>query len=462
MSDATIPRELLAWRAWGEAHRLAIGVRDQEFRDLVHRIDGGPIHVCPPVVLCPDGEVAFERMRQAIESAREEVLLETYILRDDRVGEAVRLELIAAVRRGVKAYVLADAIGSMATAERYWRSLRMGGVQVRLFQRIWRHPLEALRRDHRKILVVDRYVGFTGGMNIGEEYGSSPFRRRPIGREGWKEAWRDTFVELHGAVVQELAAVFAEGWDRAGGSDLPGLEYVSWARGIIHPPGGWRGALIPRAWRSRWQLQFGTHRDRVRGRRVQRVAAVVAQADVPGVIVMDPRPGRAQKEMLTVLAALVGTARRRLWITTPYFAPPTRALRLLAGAAERGVDVRLLLSGERTDVPIIRHAAHGSYSTLLSHGVRIFEYQKAILHAKSLVVDSHAGVVGSSNLDFRSFWLNAECNVLIFDDSFGQALDECFRDDLRASVEIMPGQWRERTMAHRALDRAARGLRWAL
>jgi len=180
------------------------------------------------------------------------------------------------------------------------------------------------------------------------------------------------------------------------------------------------------------------------------------------VLVVDPRPGRGQREMLTMLVALAGAARERLWITTPYFAPPTRALTLLASAAQRGVDVRLLLPGERTDVPLVRHAAHGAYAYLLERGVRIFEYQRATLHAKTLVVDGHASLIGSSNLDFRSLWLNAECNVLLFDDVCGSSLERVFKTDLEGSIEITAAEWRGRSWQHRLGDRVARALRWAL
>lgn len=423
-----------------------------------------------------DGELAFARMREAIDAAREEVLLETYILRDDQVGMSMRRALLAAAARGVRVCVLADAIGSMATARRYWRSLENGGVTVRLFQRVWHHPLDALRRDHRKLLVIDRELGFTGGMNIGEEYGSSINRRRTVEESGWRDAWRDTFIALTGTVVLELAAVFAEGWDRANGPDLPGLEYVSWAAGTTRPPGGWKGTLADRALQplksiqslqsvrslqSFWNRQMGRHNDRARGRRVRRPTSQV-DTHVPAAVVIDPRPGRAQRESLTVLALLAGAATRRLWITTPYFAPPSRALRLLATTAARGVDVRLLLPGESSDVPLARHAGHGAFHFLLSNGIRIYEYQRANLHAKTLVVDSHAGMVGSSNMDFRSFWLNAECNVLVMDDAFGRALDESFMEDVSGSTEVQLDSWRRRPLLHKAIDRTARSMRWAL
>jgi cardiolipin synthase A/B len=449
MTPTQISRAERAWRAWEQARRLPDGVRDPEFRALAQRIDGGPLHRCPPVRLLPDGEEAFVRMRAAIADARDEVLLETYILRDDTLGVSVQSALLEAAARGVRVCVLADAVGSLATNEAFWVTLEAGGVLVRHFHCFWHHPFDALRRDHRKLLVIDRATAFTGGMNIGEEYGSSIHRRRV--------AWRDTFVELRGTVAGELAAVFAEGWDRARGPVLPGLDYVSWSEGALKPP--------PRPYapplRERLQQQLRTRRDRRHGRRV-RCTADTATVDDSAVLVIDPRPGRGQREMLTTLVALAGAARERLWITTPYFAPPTRALDLLASAAHRGVDVRLLLPGARTDVPLVRHAAHGAYAYLLARGVRIFEYQRATLHAKTLVVDGHASLIGSSNLDFRSLWLNAECNVLLFDDACGAALERVFATDLEGSLEITAAEWRRRSWAHRVGDGVARALRWAL
>jgi cardiolipin synthase len=187
-----------------------------------------------------------------------------------------------------------------------------------------------------------------------------------------------------------------------------------------------------------------------------------AAPDGRAVLVLDPRPGRGQREMLGVLAALIGGARKRLWITTPYFAPPTRALTLLLAAAQQGVDVRLLLPSERTDVPLVRHAAHGAYRRLLNGGVRLFEYQRATLHAKTVVIDGYVSLIGSSNLDFRSFWLNAECNVLVFDDGCAAALESSFQEDLANSREITNDEWGQRTWTHRLLDTTARALRWAL
>ncbi|HYQ83923.1 MAG TPA: phospholipase D-like domain-containing protein, partial [Rubrobacter sp.] len=153
----------------------------------------------------------------------------------------------------------------------------------------------------------------------------------------------------------------------------------------------------------------------------------------------------------------VGAARRSVWITNAYFAPGRIAIDILREAARRGVDVRLLLPGW-TDVPLLRHAAHGYYADLLAHGVRIFEYGGHILHAKSLVADGYASVVGSSNLDSLSFVFNAECNLVILDHATGATMEEIFRRDLESSEEILLSAWRSRPLRHRLGDRMARWL----
>lgn len=449
---ASAPRRPLAAvlrDSWERARAMREGVRAPGFRLLAQRLDGGALHEAPTPVLRADGAEAFRAMLAAIEGAREEVLLETYILRDDRVGGAVCDALRRAGARGVRVCVMADAVGSVATGEAFWRALEAPGVAVRLFHRVWHRPWSLLQRDHRKLLVVDRAVAFTGGMNIGEEYGSSVTTHAG--------AWRDLQVEVRGTVAAELAAVFAEGWDRAGGAPLPGLAYVSWADGVVVP----LGRFDVRGVRARLRRQWGRRRDRRRGRMVRRPEPGAAAGE-GGIVVQDLRPGRGQREFLATLAALAGGARQRLWACTPYFAPPDWLLRQLGAAARRGVDVRLLVPGARIDVPLVRHAAHGAYGALLADGVRVYEYQPATLHAKALVVDGHATLVGSSNLDIRSFWWNAEVNLLVFDDACAAQLEAQLRHDLAESVEIDAAAWQARPWWARVATAAARGMRWAL
>jgi cardiolipin synthase len=396
-----LPNELRAEKVGHLAEALPLGVLDAGFERLVGRIDTGPIHHGNQVQLFFSGEEAFASVHHAIEGATQEILLETYILRDDATGRKLLGLLGAAASRGVKVRVLADAYGSWTTKRAFWREMQGLGIEARLFHPIWSHLRRFLFRDHRKIIAIDRRISFTGGMNVGNEYGSS--------RHNKNASWRDTHVRVEGPTAWEMALVFSEGWERSGGASL-------------HLP-------------------------------------PIAPTDTSGArtLVLDSRPGRGHAETAAVLAALVGASRKRLWITNSYFAPNRTAIRLLGRAAQRGVDVRLLLQG-RTDMPFVRHAGRGNYSDLLTSGVRVFEYQSAILHAKTLVVDDYVSVVGSSNLDFRSFYFNAECNVLIFDDASGRTMTQAFEEDLGQSLEMRLENWNHRPLAHRLGDALARCL----
>lgn len=385
------------------ARQVAGDVRNPAFADLLADIDGGaPVHQENRVELFFDGDEAFEAMREAIDGAEREVLLESYIIRDDEIGERIFGALRTACGRGARVRVLADAYGSSDADGGFWDTLRDTGVEVRLFHPLWSNPLNSAYRDHRKILVVDRRVAFTGGMNIASKYRGS--------RKEVTHPWRDTHAQVEGSTALEMALVFAEGWARAGGEEL---DVEGWSD---DEPGG--------------------------------------EADV---LVLDARPHRGHAEAASALAAIAGVARERLWITNAYFAPRWTAVQVLREPAIRGVDVRLLLPAW-TDAPFVRHAGHGWFSELLGCGVRIFEYEPALLHAKSLVADGYASVIGSTNLDFRSFHFNAECNLVILDEATGRRLEEVFEEDLARSREIHAGPWQKRPIPHKVGDRVCRWL----
>jgi cardiolipin synthase len=366
---------------------------------LIERIDQGHFHAGGAVRVYFHRKQAFGAIIDAIDEARCEVLVESYILSDDATGQTLAKALVAATSRGVVVRVLADAFGSWATHSEFWRHLAEEGVDVRLFHRLSARLSSQAFRDHRKIVVVDRQVAFTGGMNIAERSGSAGRRR-----EG---PWRDTHARVEGSTAWEMAVVFSESWADAGGAPL----------GI-----------------SALEAEDGA------GARV---------------LVLDSRPGRGHQESASVLAALIGGAREFVWITNSYFAPMGSMIDALARAAGRGVDVRLLLPGV-TDVPLVRHAGHGFFSKLLAQGVKIFEYQGAVLHAKTLVADGMVSVVGSSNLDLRSFRFNAECNLLILDPPTGAAVAEAFCDDLKRACPVLPQAWHRRDLLHRFGDALAR------
>ena len=399
--DRRLPDDLRPETVGRLAEALTEGVRGNQFERLVHRIDTGPIHQGNQVTVFFNGEEAFASVINAIDSATQEILLETYILKDDALGHELVERLAKAAARGVKVRVLADAFGSWTTSRGFWQQMRKRGIEARLFHPFWVHLRDHFIRDHRKIIVVDGCVSFTGGMNIGNEYGSSRHAKGGL--------WRDTHARIEGPTAWEMALVFKEGWMRSGG------EAFSISPGEPVSEGGLK------------------------------------------TLVLDSRPGRGYAEVASVLAAIVGASRQRLWITNSYFAPRRNAINVLGGAARRGVDVRLLLPGV-SDVPLVRHAGHGSFAELLASGVRIFEYQPAILHAKTLVADEFVTVVGSSNLDFRSFHFNAECNVVIFGDEIARGMTRAFEADLDRSVEVLLEAWKQRPITHRIGDVLARCL----
>ncbi len=383
------------------AEALAEGVHGAEFEQLIHRINTGPIHSGNQVKIFFNGDEMFRSVAQAIQGASREILLETYIFKDDATGHKLAERLGRAVARGVKVRVLADAFGSWTMSRAFWRRLQNLGIEARLFHPFWSQLWDHFIRDHRKIIVIDGWVSFTGGMNVGNEYGSS--------RHAEGGVWRDTHARIEGPTSWEMALVFEEGWLRAGGEPFPISSFAATDDG---------GAKT---------------------------------------LVLDSRPGRGYAETASVLAAIVGASRQRLWVTNSYFAPRRNAIDVLGRAAQRGVDVRLLLPGI-SDIPLVRHAGHGYFEQLLASGVRIFEYQPAILHAKTLVADDYVTVVGSSNLDFRSFHFNAECNVLMLDEDTAQGMTHAFEEDLGQSFEIRSETWKQRSIAHRFGDALARYL----
>jgi cardiolipin synthase len=404
-----LPPDLRPRKVVRLAEALPQGVHDPGFEHLLRRIDGAPLFGGNQVEVYFRGEDAFSAMCEAVSNAEREILLESYIYKDDQTGLAFLTALARAAARGVTVKVLVDALGSASTHAEMWKEMGRHNIEVRLyhplFEQLWYQPF----RDHRKILVVDRRIAFTGGMNIGEEYGSIYFRKRKKVKPG--DTWRDTHLRVIGPTAWEMAVVFSEGWNDAGGSALD-LEPLS---------------------------------------------AAEAEGPPPRVLVLDSRFRRGQAESASALAAIVGAARRYIWITNAYFAPGWAAVRTLTRAARRGVDVRLMLPG-RSDVPLARHAGHGYFSRLLSRGVRIFEYQASILHAKTLVADDYVSVIGSTNLDFRSFVFNAECDLLTLDESVAVRMAHTFQKDMEHAVEIHRPEWRRRPFFHRMGDRMARWL----
>lgn len=355
------------------------------------------------VTLLVDGPQTLGAIDRAIEGARHNVHLETYIFAEDQVGKKLRDLLIRRRRDGLEIRVLYDAVGSLETPAEFFEPMRAAGIEVLAFR-----PLDPTRtllwkinnRDHRKIVVVDGRVAFTGGINISGAYASSS-AVRPGPQQGLEHAWRDTHVRIEGPVAAQFQTLFFESWVRAGGKvDERSPQYFPDVQ-----PGG-----------------------------PDLVAAVATSGG-----------DRSETTVYATYEATIRHASRRLWMTQAYFAPNKRLRQLLTDAAQRGVDVRVIVPGF-TDSGLIFHASRASYEELLAGGVRIYEQRQALLHAKTMVIDTALSVVGSANFDMRSFLHNNEVNAVVIGSEFARDMEALYRRDLDDTHELQLDSWRQRPL----------------
>ncbi|HEX7120195.1 MAG TPA: phospholipase D-like domain-containing protein [Longimicrobiales bacterium] len=352
-------------------------------------------------MLLIDGPRAYPAMLERVAGAQRRVHFENYIFRGDAVGRRFADALIERARAGVEVRVLYDWFGSVRTARSFWARLRRAGCEVRAFgpPSVLR-PHAMLRRDHRKLVVVDGRCAVIGGLCIGREWDG--------GEDG--ACWRDTAVLLEGPVARELDRAFARMWRRAGGRPPSTVDAPSF------PPAG----------------------------------------DV-AVRVIDGPPAHARAyRHYQLLAAM---AERSLYVTGAYPLAPGSLRRALGAAARSGVDVRLLVPG-RSDVPILNQAGRAHYAALLRAGVRIYEWQGPMLHAKTVVTDGKLALIGSSNLNPFSFTGNYELDVEIQDPALAGALERQFLADLDAAREITLDAWCLRPAMQRVRERAGAIALW--
>lgn len=365
-----------------------------------------------------DGPPTQRAMLHAIARARHHVDLETYLLEPAGIGQRLATLLEAKRAAGVTVRLIYDSVGSLTTPAEYFERLKAAGIVVCEFNPV--NPLRLQRdaklslnnRDHRKLLIVDSRVAFTGGINISSVYssGSSSRRNKTPSRE---EGWRDTHVVVRGPVVGQFQQLFDDTWlgQRCAAEDKPALR---------------------------------ANRPAVRaGNMAMRLVAA------------DPLAERS--ELYLALLSAIEHASRRVWLTYGYFAPDERIIGALQDAARRKVDVRLVLPGF-SDFWAPFHAGRARYSGLLEAGVRIFERRDALLHAKTAVIDGVWSSVGSTNLDWRSFVHNYEADLLVLDSAFAGEMEALFGLDQSASHEILASEWARRDIGSRLLEWLAR--RW--
>jgi cardiolipin synthase len=360
------------------------------FARALWRVAAADVSAGNVVTLFDDGAKTFDAMIAMIDEARRSVVLESYILRGDTVGQRFAAALGAAAQRGVHVRVLGDWIGSRGTPGSFHNALRRSGVELRIFNRPgWRRWLGFVPRDHRKLLVADDAVGLTGGIGIGEQWQTGILRKR-------QSPWRDTCVRIAGAAARDMSRAFEGMWRRAEGQ---------------------------RPLRAKRHLT-----------RAARGADLDPASGAPSLVgIVEGEPGRLRIGRALHLQA--AAAQRSIWLASAYFVPSFAETEALAGAARDGVDVRLLVPS-KYDHPWIRRFATRFYSRLLRNGVRIWEWRGEMMHAKTTVVDGRWLRVGSTDFNPFGVVINFELDALIEDGGVGEEAEAMFLRDLTQSTEI--------------------------
>lgn len=351
-------------------------VADQLFSRIAgaDRVDGNAVRVLR------DGAENYAAWLAAIRGARRWVNFENYIIRDDAVGREFADALVAKATEGVKVRILYDWMGCLTTWPGLWRRLRHAGADVRCFNPPHlASPFGWLSRNHRKSVCVDGEVGFVAGLCVGQVWVGEPARN--------KAAWRDTGIELRGPAVADLDQAFTQSWTFAGGA-MPAPEQLH-----IPEPAG-----------------------------TTAVRVIGSKPNTMGIYRLDQ-----------VIAAM---ARHRLWLTDAYFVGTTAYVRALCEAAQGGVDTRILVPGA-SDLPISKALSRAGYRPLLEAGVRVFEWDGPMLHAKTAVADGRWARIGSSNLNLASWMGNWELDVAVEDEAFAAGMEMMFEEDLRHATEIV-------------------------
>lgn len=369
---------------------------------LSHRVAGTRPTVGNQVLLLTETPVIFREIELAIGAAESSIHLEYYIWQPDRIGTKVRDLLIAKAKQGVTVRFLFDSLGSMRLTHKFFAPMRAAGIQIATFVpgQTFRERWSINLRSHRKIIVVDGRIGFTGGMNIGDEY---------LGRDPHFGYWRDTHVRLEGPTVLQLQDVFAVDWKYATGEDLtnPDLFPIPSARGSTD-------------------------------------AQIIAGGP-------DDDDGAFHR----LLFAAINEAKSHLMLATCYFVPPAALVSALECAALRGVKVRLLVSG-KVIYWYTRQAGRSYYDSLLAAGVEIYEYRLGQQHSKTLTVDGAWSFVGTPNFDARSVFLNFEVGAALYDHALAEQLETAFERDIADSDRIDAEDFARRGMWFRVLENFCR------
>lgn len=365
---------------------------DPQFRRSMGVLLGPPIVEGNKVEELLNGDRIFPAMLEAIRGAQKTITFETYIYWSETIGNEFAQALSERARAGVKVHVMLDFIGSIKMDPRQIDAMKAAGVQVQRYHKpVWWKLARLNNRTHRKILVVDGKVGFTGGVGIADKW---------RGNAQDEHHWRDTHFRVEGPVVGQMQAVFTDNWTKATGVVLDGEDYF--------PP-------------------------------------LKKAGDSPAQMFSSSPTGGSESMHLMYLMAITA-ARHSIELSASYFVPDELAVRALVDAARRGVQVRIITPGKHIDTDVVRAASREHWGELLRAGVRIAEYQPTMYHVKALVVDRQLVSVGSTNFDNRSFSINDEANLNVLDPAFAARQAAIFEADWKRARQVTLAAWEDRPL----------------
>jgi cardiolipin synthase A/B len=389
-------------RESGHGYRLRgeVDVREASFLRAAEALTGAPVSYGNDADLLINGDEIFPAYLDAIRQAQETVNLLTYAYWRGDIASEVAETLCEKAHAGVECNVIVDAVGAAKMDRQLVGKMRDAGVEVCYFRPPKPYAVKRLQhRTHRKLLIVDGTVGFTGGVGIAEEW---------TGNAQDPDHWRDTHVRVRGPVVRGLQGAFAENWLECTGDVLAGDRYLPFVE----------------------ELEDGGPMQ------VMRSSATI---------------GDTNAEALVYLA--LAAAKRSIELTSAYFVPRPAFTDALVEAAERGVRLRILVPGSHIDKEFVRTSGRAAYDELLGAGIEIYEYRPTMLHAKTLTVDGAWSSVGSVNFDNRSFQLHDEVTLCVQSERFAGRLHDAFERDLESSERIDPGEWSNRPVVQRVRER---------
>jgi len=375
---------------------------DPQFRRSLGVLLGPPIIEGNKVELLLNGDQIFPSMLAAIRGARQSITMETYIYWSETIGREFTDALMERARAGVKVHLMLDFIGSMKMDDKSLDELHAAGVQVQRYHKpVWWKLTRLNNRTHRKVMVVDGKIGFTGGVGIADKW-------RGAGQDA--DHWRDSHFRVEGPVVGQIQAVFTDNWTKSTGVVLDGPLYFP-------------------------KLEASTD-------------GLAAQ-----MFSSSPTGGSESMHLMYLMAITAAT--RSIDLSSAYFVPDELTIKALVAASKRGVRIRIITPGKIIDSKVVRVASRESWGALLKAGIAIAEYQPTMFHVKAMVVDSLLVSVGSTNFDNRSFSLNDEANLNVMDPEFARAQEAVFEADWARAKPMTLAQWENRSWTEKLAGEAA-------